>query len=180
MFKALNDITAASTPSNIHYVAQSETEINISWNLSYDSETGIDFYSIYRNGLAIATSMTPAYLDTGLQPSTYYQYKLTAVNGEGLESLPSVAQWIRTLDPAPLLPGDFDQDDDVDGNDFLAWQRGDSPNSGNALDLAIWKSHSGDTAAALSTATGAVPEPSTALLLVLGFAGWMISRHGSC
>ncbi len=68
-------------------------------------------------------------------------------------------------------PGDFDNDGDVDGNDFLAWQRGDSPNgvsgvSVSAADLAEWQA----AYAPLTAATGAVPEPSSVLLLV-GMAG---------
>lgn len=70
------------------------------------------------------------------------------------------------------VPGDFDDDGDVDGNDFLAWQRGDSPNGTpggpvSAADLATWQgAYGGPLVAAVS-----VPEPTTALLLVLGFLG---------
>jgi hypothetical protein len=37
------------------------------------------------------------------------------------------------------IPGDLDVDGDVDGNDFLVWQRGGSPNGGNAADLVAWR-----------------------------------------
>jgi hypothetical protein len=53
------------------------------------------------------------------------------------------------------IPGDFDVDGNVDGNDFLIWQRGDSPNHGNAADLVAWRVNFGAAAA-----SGAVPEPS--------------------
>lgn len=41
-------------------------------------------------------------------------------------------------------PGDFDGDGDADGNDFLVWQRGGSPNgvpgvSVSAADLIAWQ-----------------------------------------
>jgi hypothetical protein len=69
-------------------------------------------------------------------------------------------------------PGDFDGDGDVDGNDFLAWQRG--PHS--ASDLAAWKSHYGTT----FTPTGAVPEPGCAALAMTGIVavlvGWRRAR----
>lgn len=55
-------------------------------------------------------------------------------------------------------PGDFDADNDVDGNDFLVWQRGGSPNPLSPADLATWKTNFGATAVA---AAGAVPEPTT-------------------
>jgi hypothetical protein len=54
-------------------------------------------------------------------------------------------------------PGDFDGDGDVDGADFLVWQRGGSPNPLSAADLATWKGNFGSAVAA----AGAVPEPGT-------------------
>jgi hypothetical protein len=75
-------------------------------------------------------------------------------------------------------PGDFDIDGDGDGNDFLMWQRGESPNFGSPADLADWEGHFGTIWDASSAATGAVPEPSTAILLAFWFAGLMTSRRG--
>lgn len=53
-------------------------------------------------------------------------------------------------------PGDFDNDGDVDGADFLAWQRG-VPGTYGAADLADWESNYGTTPA--SPANVSVPEP---------------------
>ena len=64
--------------------------------------------------------------------------------------------------PNPGTPGDFDGDDDVDGRDFLAWQRGESPNSLSAGDLADWQNNFG---AGPLAAVSAIPEPSCVLLL---------------
>lgn len=63
--------------------------------------------------------------------------------------------------------GDFDRDNDVDGNDFLAWQRGESPNMGSSADLLIWAQNYGGPAPALAAAS-AVPEPATLAATVLG------------
>ena len=41
--------------------------------------------------------------------------------------------------PINDLPGDFDLDGDVDGRDFLIWQRGGSPSVRGAIDLANWQ-----------------------------------------
>jgi autotransporter-associated beta strand protein len=81
---------------------------------------------------------------------------------------------------------DFDGDGDVDGADFLTWQRGfgltGQPNKStgdangdgnvNGLDLDIWKTKFGGVPA--TAAVGAVPEPASmamaAVALVAGFA----------
>ena len=75
---------------------------------------------------------------------------------------------------------DFDSDGDVDGGDFLTWQRnfgiddnsatlatGDANGDGNVTDadFAVWTAQFGTLDA--SAAAAQVPEPSTALLLLL-------------
>jgi hypothetical protein len=62
--------------------------------------------------------------------------------------------------------GDFDGDGDVDGRDFLLWQRGGSPNALSAGDLALWQAQYG-TNPPLS-AVRAVPEPASLSVLGLG------------
>jgi hypothetical protein len=62
-------------------------------------------------------------------------------------------------------PGDFDGNGVVDGHDFLAWQRGESPNGLVADDLAEWKAA---FAGGASIVSSSVPEPSTAVLLTIG------------
>jgi len=71
---------------------------------------------------------------------------------------------------------DFDGDSDVDGRDFLLWQRGFGSSSGlgdangdsttNGDDLAIWEQQYGTTESTIPTFEG-VPEPSTLMLLSL-------------
>lgn len=93
--------------------------------------------------------------------------------------------------PTAGLEADFDQDDDVDGNDFLIWQRGvgsaGGPSQGDAnddglvdgLDRDVWKSQFGSPSA--SVAAGAIPEPS-ALALALSsawLAGGLFQRGGA-
>ncbi len=76
------------------------------------------------------------------------------------------------------IPGDFDLDDDADGNDFLLWQRGGSPNPLSASDLAAWQDSFGTVtrSTVAATAAAAVPEPTTGLLLVLGLAAMLVVR----
>jgi len=81
----------------------------------------------------------------------------------------------------PGQDGDFDGDGDVDGADFLAWQRGDSPDPLSAGDLATWEANFGTTPAP-ATAAVAVPEPtSAALMLSLAAVGLLQrSRRENC
>jgi len=78
---------------------------------------------------------------------------------------------------------DFDQDGDVDGSDFLAWQRGfgsgttlaqgDANGDGQVddLDLAAWQMQFGTEGSGLQQTAATVPEPSSlVLMLVLGLS----------
>lgn len=60
--------------------------------------------------------------------------------------------------------GDFDGDGDVDGVDFLVWQRGESPTPLSATDLSAWQSGFGGGTLA---AARAVPEPAATMLALL-------------
>lgn len=61
---------------------------------------------------------------------------------------------------------DFDHDGDVDGADFLNWQRGESPDPISAGDLAVWQAQFGT-----SSPSASVPESSTGLLGLLAAVG---------
>jgi hypothetical protein len=80
-------------------------------------------------------------------------------------------------EPITALTADFDGDADVDGADFLTWQRGVGLNLGaqrddgdangdgavNGADLTLWRAQFGDPAAL--PAAAAVPEPSASIIL---------------
>jgi hypothetical protein len=84
---------------------------------------------------------------------------------------------------------DFDANGQIDGNDFLAWQRGlgvgttkaqgDANDNDvvNADDLTIWKNQSGFSASAV-VAASAGPEPKTAMLLVVCYTAMVVRRPG--
>jgi len=80
---------------------------------------------------------------------------------------------------------DFNGDSDVDGADFLAWQRGNGISDGTALlangdangdgnvdasDLAAWQGLYG-AGALQALSTNAVPEPTSLLLVAMGLVG---------
>ncbi len=88
--------------------------------------------------------------------------------------------YIRLIDSSAfIITADFDQDGDVDGTDFLAWQKGFGTQSGATLDigdgngdgkvdaedLTLWTNAFGSTPAAASATQ--VPEPTTGILAIV-------------
>ena len=83
--------------------------------------------------------------------------------------------------------GDFDEDDDVDGRDFLTWQRSfggsvapeqDTNGDGiaNEKDLNVWEAMYGQNWAGASSSI-TVPEPGGATLLLLAALGFLNRRE---
>jgi hypothetical protein len=83
---------------------------------------------------------------------------------------------LQLFDSSAAADPDFDNDGDVDGQDFLVWQRGlgvgttnatgDADGNGavNGADLAQWRAEFGPAAAA---AVSGVPEPTSAVLALV-------------
>jgi hypothetical protein len=73
--------TVPAPPTNLAANATSSTAIQVSWTAS----AGATSYNVYRDlvGTAIATVTTTSFTDTGLTPSTTYQYQVSAVNTAG-------------------------------------------------------------------------------------------------
>ncbi len=98
-----------------------------------------------------------------------------------LDTLPSGISWNTTqlYSTGTLLvtiAGDFDADGDVDGRDFLLWQRGGSLNPFSGGDLAAWQMNYG-TGPLLATSV-AVPEPGALVLLLGGLL--VVGRRRVC
>jgi alpha-amylase len=102
------------------------------------------------------------------------------LNVDGMVNLSDVQTLITNI--VGTVNGDFDLDGDVDGRDFLTWQRnsglqtgvrydlGDADLNGviNGNDLAIWQAEYNSAGLVASSAVSvAVPEPHTAVLIML-------------
>jgi len=120
----------------------------------------------------------------GVQDDLGFGYRIA---GDDTFLTPGTIVYSPTL---PVMDADFDDDGDVDGSDFLAWQRGfgsmgsatnaqgDANGDGNvdSQDLAVWQgafgAGSGASAVAAAAAT-TVPEPDTACLFGFALLGLM-------
>jgi hypothetical protein len=69
---------------------------------------------------------------------------------------------ILSVISASVADADFNGDGMVDGRDFLAWQRGESPNLGSAADLALWQAQYGNPSEL--SASVVVPEPMSMII----------------
>ena len=103
---------------------------------------------------------------------------------------PSVFEWdnvgFRVANSAPSIPGDYSSNGIVDAADYNIWrdhlgetfalQNRDSANSGpiSTADYTVWQTNFGNHAG--SGAGAAIPEPSTAALLVIGCVVGLVAR----
>ncbi len=107
----------------------------------------------------------------------FWEMAFTQINtfGNANTTFDEFRMGMTYADVAPIavavgVDGDFDGDLDVDGADFLMWQRGESPNGAGAADLALWEGNFG-TGGGAATAFAAVPEPSSIVLLSMALVG---------
>ena len=103
--------------------------------------------------LSLGNAYNPAILGSGANGDLTFEY--------GYNKGPLVAANIVYVN------GNFDGDSDVDGADFLAWQRGQSPNPVSAGDLAAWRARFGTTGGPAAP----VPEPAGLPLALLAAIG---------
>jgi len=101
----------------------------------------------------------------------------------GLESLELTL--LGRIDEVVADSADFDQDEDVDGIDFLTWQRGLGSGTADTnddllvdqLDLDIWQSQYGSDSQLVSAIS--IPEPTTLFLLVLTTSAALLRQRRS-
>jgi subtilisin len=75
------DTTPPAQVTGLTVDSVSSSSLNLAWNPVGDAAK----YNIYRDDIQVATTTTPAYTDTGLEASTTYEYKVTAVDIAGNE-----------------------------------------------------------------------------------------------
>jgi fibronectin type 3 domain-containing protein len=91
------DTSAPSTPQNVITTAVGQNSIDLSWDSSVDNESGVTHYIIYRDTAQVGQSTTTVFADSNLADGTTYDYEISAVNGEGLESSLSAILSVATV-----------------------------------------------------------------------------------
>jgi uncharacterized membrane protein len=86
--------------------------------------------------------------------------------GSGHNPSGQVEAWLAELP----VPGDFDEDGDSDGNDFLKWQRGESHDPMSPSDFNDWQANWEFFSPESEASANAVPEPGALFLGILCLA----------
>lgn len=164
-------LTAGVSPQGYHADSISDHPNNVfspeaiaAWG---DMDAFLEFYNSqfptsdprYKYGLVRESATQPNWVpnDAGLVDHLFLLFGL-------VESL-DPDFFADRMFPA-LIAGDFDYDGDVDGQDFLIWQRGGSPTPLSVADLADWQINYGALSA--QRASLAIPEP-TGVVIVFVF-----------
>ena len=92
----LPDTTAPSIPTGLTVISVTASSVIIIWQPSTDN-IGVAGYKTYRNGVYIGTNSTTSYNNTGLLPSTTYNYTIAAYDAAGNTSAQSVSVSATTL-----------------------------------------------------------------------------------
>jgi fibronectin type 3 domain-containing protein len=93
-----------TTPTDLVAAAVSPFRIDLEWSPS-ESESGVAFYRVLRDGEQVDTPAGTSYQDSELDPETRYEYRVSAVDGNGLESdLSKPASATTLAEPGPPPP----------------------------------------------------------------------------
>jgi hypothetical protein len=80
-----NDVVTANydnTAAGVTLSSGSQHQVRLTWTGSTDAGTGVAGYRIYRDGGAahVGSSATTTWINTGLVPSTTYEYRVSAID----------------------------------------------------------------------------------------------------
>jgi chitodextrinase len=101
------DVNPPTAPTGLTATPSSTSQINLSWNAASDIEDPPAQlrYQVYRNGVQVGATGAgvTSWQDTGLQPSTGYNYAVAALDMAGNLSPMSVSAQATTLAPLPTI-----------------------------------------------------------------------------
>lgn len=148
-------VDAASSDSDIRVHAALQDDGSIAFMLLNLNPSESANVTVDIEGVSLEATGTKFELTDGLNLS---ESSVESLGNSFSVSLParSIAVYLIAKDESGIL-GDFDGDGDVDGNDFLKWQRDEL----SQIDLNSWKNNYGFP---FSVAAVLVPEPTTLVL----------------
>jgi hypothetical protein len=129
----------------------------------YDQETGVWTTATVAANFGARTAVGEQGLSIGRRSDGLRSF-LGSIDDVRIFDVALSQESIQAL-VAATTPGDFDLDGDVDGRDFLIWQRGQSPSPFSSTDLAAWSSNYGEGVSE-NLSTVEVPEPNSLVVAV--------------
>lgn len=89
------DSQPPSAVTDLAATANSSTQVTLSWSASTDNQ-GVTGYNVFRNGVRLASTPTPGYVDKTAAANTAYSYTVTAYDGAGNTSAVSNTATVTT------------------------------------------------------------------------------------
>jgi hypothetical protein len=151
---------AVWVPSGLTWTA--DTWYNFTFELDYGTKT----YDLFLDGTKVNADPIRFYTETSQAATRFFVSRGTNQAGSILDDVN-----IFATPEMPVLAGDFDEDGDVDGNDFLVWQQDFSVGS-----LDDWKANYGMTSGG---GIASVPEPGSMALALSAMALGMCRRRSA-
>ncbi|WSG42855.1 cellulase family glycosylhydrolase [Dactylosporangium sp. NBC_01737] len=90
------DTVAPSVPSGLSVTGTTTGSVSLRWNASTDNSGSVAGYDVFRNGVKVATTTAPTYVDTGLPADTAFSYAVRAIDAAGNASALCAAVTART------------------------------------------------------------------------------------
>lgn len=94
------DTTPPSTPTALAYTNLTASSVTLNWAAATDDNSGVVGYSVYRDGVKLATVAGTSYSNAGLSPRTTYTYTIRAEDAQGNISRDSTPLSLTTPDVA--------------------------------------------------------------------------------
>jgi hypothetical protein len=117
--------------------------------------------------------------ENDLLPSGF-QFYFNKTGSQSSHPLTVYIDNVRFVPPGEGIPGDYNDNGTVDAADYVLWRDGGplanevaDPGTVSSADYDEWRARFGNVAAASGAVqTAAVPEPASALLLIIGITRW--------
>jgi hypothetical protein len=132
--------------------------------------------AVFASG-TFAEGVTPGFFPTGQTGSVFTSFGSSTVFGNTTEA--TITTIVRTNFSGSTNSADYNQDGFVDAADYVMWRKTPGAFGGDPAGYDLWFEQFGTdvTPGAGGGASGAVPEPVSALLLVFGLASMYFMRR---